>query len=302
MLDPLSDVIALLRPTTVFAKGISGSGDWAVRYSSFGDPSFCAILEGSCRLAIDGQEAVTLETGDFTLLPATPGFTMSGFGPTATADLVAIDPHATTGFSGEMRHGDPDGAPDVRMLGGYFAFASPDAALLVSQLPTLIHLRGAERLATLVEMVRDEAGDARPGRDLVLARLVEVLLVEALRTVCGSQAPPGLLRGLADPQLAAAIRGIHAAPAHGWTVAALAKEAALSRSAFFDRFARVVGTPPMEYLLNWRMSLAKDMLRRGVGRIEEIACRVGYGSASAFSTAFARQVGMPPKRYAMTAL
>lgn len=301
MLDPLSDIIALLRPTTVFAKAISGAGSWGVRYSSFGDPSFCTVLDGSCRLSIDGAAPIVLEAGDFVLLPATPAFTMTGLTDAGADEPVAIDPHATTGFSGEMRHGDPDGAPDVRMLGGYFAFASPDAALLVSQLPALIHLRGAERLATLVRMVRDEASHDRPGRDLVLARLVEVLLIDAIRSVGSDEAPPGLLRGLADPQLAKAIRRIHDAPAQGWTVAALAKEAALSRSAFFDRFARIVGVPPMEYVQGWRMSLAKDMLRRGAGKLDEIAARVGYGSASAFSTAFARQVGVPPKRYALMA-
>ena len=300
MLDPLSDLIALLRPSTVFAKGISGSGRWAVRYSSFGDPSFCTVLEGSCRLAIDGQEPVTLNTGDFVLLPATPGFTMSGFAAAESADLVAVDPHATTGFSGEMRHGDPDGPPDVRMDGGSFAFPSPPAGLRVSQLPAIIHRRGAQRLAAIVQLVRDEAGADRPGRDLVLARLVEILLVEALRAVGDEDAPPGLLRGLGDARLASAIRRIHEEPARPWTVAALASEAALSRSAFFDRFARIVGVPPMEYVQGWRMSLAKDMLRRGAGRLDEIAERVGYGSASAFSTAFARHVGMPPKRFAMT--
>ena len=301
MLDPLSDIIALLRPSTIFAKGISGAGRWAVRYSSFGDPSFCTILEGSCHLAVDGAPPVTLEAGDFVLLPATPGFTMSGFEDAETAELVTIDPHATSGSIWEMRHGDAEAAPDVRMLGGYFAFASPDAGLLVSQLPALIHLRGAARLTTLVQMVRDETGAERPGRDLVLARLVEILLVEAIRAVGREDAPPGLLRGLADPQIAKAIRRIHDAPSQGWTVAALAQEAALSRSAFFNRFARIVGVPPMEYVQGWRMSLAKDMLRRGAGRLDEIAERVGYGSASAFSTAFARQVGMPPKRFAMMA-
>ncbi|PAL21280.1 AraC family transcriptional regulator [Sphingopyxis sp. GW247-27LB] len=301
MLDPLSDLIVLLRPTTVFAKAISGSGGWAVRYSSFGNPSFCTLLEGSCRLAIDGQAPVTLQAGDFVLLPATPAFTMSGADAAERVEPVPIDPHATAGFSGEMRHGPQDGAPDVRMLGGYFSFASPDAALLVSQLPSLIHLRGVERLTTLVEMVRQESGEERPGRDLVLARLVEVLLVEALRAVSGNEAPPGLLRGLADPRIAVAIRRIHDEPARSWTVAALAQEAALSRSAFFDRFAHIVGMPPMEYLQGWRMSIAKDLLRRRAGRLDEIAERVGYGSASAFSTAFARHVGLPPKRYALAA-
>ncbi len=299
MLDPLSDIIALLRPSTVFSKGISGAGPWGVRYSAFGHPSFCTVLEGSCRLAVDGTEPITLEAGDFVLLPATPAFTQSGFEP---VQPVPFDPHASVGVTGELRHGRQDGPPDVRMLGGYFMFASPDADLLVSQLPALIHLRGAERLGVLVQMVRSETGDARPGRDLVLARLVEVLLVEALRAVGGDEAPPGLLRGLSDPRVATAIRCIHDEPARPWTVAALANEAALSRSAFFDRFARIVGVPPMEYLLGWRMSLAKDMLRRGAGKLDEIAGRVGYGSASAFSTAFARRVGMPPKRYAMTAV
>lgn len=298
MLDPLSDLIALLRPSTVFSKGISGAGAWAVRYSDFGHPGFCTVLEGSCRLAVDGQEAVTLAAGDFVLLPATPGFTMSGFVP---AEPALLDPHATVGVTGEVRHGTQDGPPDVRMMGGYFAFASPDASLLVSQLPAMIHLRGAERLSALVAMLREETAAERPGRDLLLARLVEILLVEALRAVGGEATPPGLLRGLADPRLAAAIRQMHAEPARTWTTAELAKEAALSRSAFFERFARTVGVPPMEYLLGWRISLAKDLLRRGAGRIEEIALSVGYGSASAFSTAFARQVGMPPKRFAVAA-
>jgi len=298
MLDPLSDLIALLRPSTIFSKGISGAGAWAVRYSDFGHPGFCTVLEGSCQLAVDGQEAVTLEAGDFILLPATPGFTMSGFAP---AEPIALDPHATAGVADEVRHGRQDGDPDVRMMGGYFAFASPEAGLLVSQLPAMIHLRGAERLSALVAMLREETAAERPGRDLLLARLVEILLVEALRAVGGEATPPGLLRGLADPRLAAAIRQMHAEPARAWTTAELAKEAALSRSAFFERFARTVGVPPMEYLLGWRISLAKDLLRRGAGRIEEIALSVGYGSASAFSTAFARQVGMPPKRFAVAA-
>jgi AraC-like DNA-binding protein len=299
MPDPLSDLIALLRPRTVFAKAISGAGRWAVRYGDFGHPGFCTVIEGRCRLSVDGADAVTIEAGDFVFLPATPGFTMSGFEP---AEPVSIDPHAAAGLAGEVRHGRQDGDADVRMLGGYFLFDSPDANLLVSQLPALIHLRGAERLATLVRLVREEAGDERPGCDLILSRLVEVLIVEALRSVDGDATRPGLLRGLADPRLAAAIRHIHGRPAYAWTIAELAREAALSRSAFFDRFARIVGVPPMEYLHGWRMAIAKDLLRRKADSIETIAEQVGYGSASAFSTAFARHVGQPPRRYAQSVM
>ncbi|MCY1055644.1 AraC family transcriptional regulator [Nannocystis sp. SCPEA4] len=295
MHDPLSQVIALLQPRAVFSKPISGAGRWAVRYSDFGQPSFCTVLEGRCRLAVDGHRALVLEAGDFLLLPATPGFTMSGFEP---ARPEHIDPKLTPAPTSEVRHGTRGGRPDVRLLGGYFVFDSPDATLLVSLLPAVIHVRGVERLSLLVRLVGDEASARRSGRDLVLTRLVEVLLIEALRAAPGDDAPPGLLRGLADARLAPAIRQIHNQFARSWTVAQLAKTAGLSRSAFFERFTGAVGLPPMEYLLAWRMAVAKDLLRGHDLGLAEVAERVGYGSASTFSTAFSRHVGRPPGRYA----
>jgi transcriptional regulator GlxA family with amidase domain len=189
----------------------------------------------------------------------------------------------------------------VRLLGGYFVFDSPDAALLASLLPAVIRVRGADRLSTLVRLVGEESGEARSGRDLVLTRLVEVLLIEALRTTPAKDAPPGLLRGLADARLAPAIRQIHEEVARPWTVTQLARSAALSRSAFFDRFTRTIGIPPMEYVLTWRMALAKDLLRHQDISLIEVAQHVGYSSASAFSTAFKRHEGQPPSVYARAA-
>jgi len=295
MNDPLSEVIRLLQPRTVFSKCISGAGRWGVRYAAFGEPSFCAVLEGRCLLAVDGEETITLEAGDFVLLPATPGFVLSGFEPVVP---VQVDPKLTPSPTGEIRHGTRGGRPDVRLLGGYFVFDSPDAALLVSLLPALLHIRGVDRLSVLVQLVGGEATQQRAGRELVLARLVEVLLVEALRATPGESAPPGLLRGLADARLARAMRQMHANPGHPWTVPQLAKKAALSRTTFFERFTRAVGMPPMEYLLAWRMALAKDLLRREDVALAEVAQRVGYGSASTFSTAFSRHVGLAPGRFA----
>lgn len=296
MTDPLAEVIALMRPRAVFSKVISGAGAWAVRYSAFGQPSFCTMLDGECVLAVDQQAPVTLSAGDFVLMPATPGFTLSGLEP---AVPVFLDPRAAAQDSaGELRHGRSSGPPEVRMLGGYFEFDSPDASLLVSLLPVLLHVRGVERLSVLVQMVRGESLETRPGRELVLNRLVELLLIEALRSTTGDGAPPGLLRGLADARVAVGLRLMHEAPARTWTVDALAREAALSRSTFFERFSRAVGLPPMEYLLAWRMALAKDLLGRSGLAIAEVAERVGYSSASTFSTAFSRHVGQPPGRYA----
>lgn len=295
MTDPLSQVIELLRPRTVFSKGISGAGHWGVRYSAFGQPGFCAVLEGKCRLAVDGERAVDLNEGDFVLLPATPAFTMSSFEPAA---LRHIDPKIMPARQEEVRHGRTHGPPDVRLLGGYFVFDSPDAALLVSLLPAMIHVRGVRRLSQLVRLVGEEAGGQGIGRDLVLGRLVEVLLIEALRATQGTDAPPGLARGLADGRIAEALRQIHGDPVRCWTVAELAAAAGMSRSSFFDRFTRTVGLRPMEYLLAWRMAIAKNLLSsRDIG-LDEFARRVGYGSASTFSTAFSRYVGQSPGRYA----
>jgi AraC-like DNA-binding protein len=295
MHDPLSEIISLLQPRTVYAKRISGAGRWGVRYSRFDQPSFAVVLDGSCRLAVDGQRTITLEAGDFVLLPSTPGFTLSGFEP---VQAERIDPKLSSTPTEEVRHGTRGGRPDVRLLGGYFVFGSPDHTLLVSLLPTLFHVRGVERLATFVRLVAEEASERRAGRELVLTRLVEILLIEAVRGSIREDAPIGLLRGLSDARLAPALRQMHAHPARPWTVPQLAKTAALSRSTFFERFMRQVGMPPMEYLLSWRMAIAKDLLRRQELGIEQVAERVGYGSASTFSTAFSRYVGEPPGRYA----
>ncbi|RYZ16759.1 MAG: AraC family transcriptional regulator, partial [Myxococcaceae bacterium] len=187
---------------------------------------------------------------------------------------------------------------DLRIVAGHCSFGSPDAALLVSLMPQLIHIRGEPRLATLVQLLGDESRQQRPARDVVLARLLEVLLIEALRSTTANGAAQGLVQALSDARLAGAIRAMHGQPARGWTVNELAKEAALSRSAFFDRFNRVMGLPPMEYLLAWRMALAKHLLRSEAIGIATVAQRVGYSSASTFSVAFTRHVGCPPTQYA----
>jgi len=296
--DPLSQVISLLRPRAIFTKGISGAGPWGVRYTDFGHPSFCIVREGSCRLAVDRQPQLTLQAGDFVLLPTTPGFTLSGFAP-VTPQLV--DPRVAALAKGEVHHGTKGVRPSVRLLGGYFIFDGEDSGLLVSLLPKQVHVRGVDRLSTLVRLLTDEAAERRSGRELVLTHLVEILLVESLRLTQTPDAPAGLLRGLADARLAEAIRKMHAHPARSWTMAQLAKESALSRSAFFQRFTNNVGVPPMEYLLGWRMALAKDLLRREEMGIAEVAERVGYGSASTFSTAFSRYVGQPPGRFSRNA-
>lgn len=295
MADPLAEVVTLLQPSAPFSKLASGSGAWRVERAVWGHPFYCVILEGGSCLSIDGQAPVELREGDFILVPALHAFTMSNLGPEADG---GIDPLAVTKKDGETRHGDPDGKPNYRALVGHFTFGSPDAALLVSLLPRFIHIHGEKRFITIVELVSEEARAARPAREMILEHLMKILLVEALRSSAGAKTPAGLLRGLADNRLAVAIRLLHEDPTREWTVEQLAQAAALSRSAFFERFRRAMGVAPKEYLLSWRMALAKNLIRQNEGGMKEIAERVGYGSASAFSVAFTRHVGMPPTRYA----
>lgn len=295
MLDPLAEVVTLLQPGARLSKIVAGTGPWQVHRSEAGRPFYCVILDGSCRLAIDGQQPIILEERDFALIPAAHGFAIGSLEPPPPEE-VDSRPVALPG--GEYRFGIRNGPPDVRLLIGYCDFGSPDAPLLVSLLPQLVHVRGEKRLATLVQLVVEESRTQRPAREVILARLLEVLLIEALRSTAGTAASPGLVRGLADERLAASIRRMHESPTRPWTVAQLAKEAALSRSAFFERFSRAVGVAPMEYLLAWRMALAKNLLRRQESTVAEVAERVGYSSASTFSVAFTRHVGLPPTRYA----
>lgn len=220
--DPLAAIISLLRPQTVLSKIVSGAGQWSIRYARYEDPAFCLVLEGSCFLGADGVGELELQEGDFVLFPETPGFTLAtdlNIRPTPVAPI----------HSREVRHGAKSGPVTMRMLGGYFHVDRANAQLLVRLLPSVVHVRreeaGAERLRRIVELIGEEVDTHRPGRDLILERLVQVLLVEALRHRPASTARQerGLLAGLSDPGLARSLRGINVNVARRWTVAELAR-------------------------------------------------------------------------------
>lgn len=253
------------------------------------------VLEGDCRLTISGHDPIDLGDGDFVLVPAACDFAMSSNNPPASEDLQTQPvplPDST------FRLGSIDRAPDVRLLIGYCHFKAPDAQLLVSLLPEFFVVRKDRRLASLSKLVREEALAERPARDVVLDHLIQVLLIETMRTAGETSESKGLVKGLADPKLARALRQIHSAPQTAWTMADLARTAGMSRSAFFTKFHHKLGVAPMEYILNWRLTLAKSMLKERKHTIAEIAEKVGYGSTSAFSVAFSREVGQPPARFA----
>lgn len=302
-MDPFAAVVSLLRPRTVFSKLVRAGGKWGVRYTRVETAGFGLVLAGECYVSVQGGAPLRLSRGDFVLVPPTPEFSIAS---DLDGELALVDASESPAAT-ETRHGDPQGEVDFELLGGYFRFETANAELLVGLLPVMVHIQGADvtakRLVNTIELLADEALGERPGRNLIVERLVEVMLVEALRFRPQRVEPafrPGLLEGMADRNLARALRRMHTDVAHPWTVADLAREAGHSRSAFSERFIRTVGLPPMEYLMQWRMALAKDLLAREPMPLEAVAAAIGYQSASAFSTAFRRQVGQAPAEFRRT--
>jgi AraC-like DNA-binding protein len=292
--DPLSNVVTLLKPTLSISKLVEAGGAWQVVRQDMANPFYCALVEGCASIEVAGHAPVTLRAGDFILIPDLHGFSMAGEvspKPELPGQPLEIGP-------GRVRLGPTDAPVNMRALVGHCRFDAPASDLLVSLLPEVIHVSGHNRLMALVPVIHEETRANRQGRDLILARLLEVLLIEALRSGPAVDLPPGLLRGLADPQLAVALQRIHARAGEEISIATLAKDAGLSRSGFFEKFRKEVGRAPKEYLADWRMANAKTLLRQGTLTNTEIAQRVGYGSASAFGMAFVRHEGLSPGAFA----
>jgi len=296
-IDPLTDLIALLRPRAVLWKRLRGEGEWAVRFAANRDVNFGTVLSGRCVLTGAGAP-VELSQGDFLLLIAPAPFTFGSGDAVPPVDgddaLRGNDGTVVTIGSGQET---------ASVVAGHFVVDSVNSELLLGLLPGVVHLLSssgaAGRIQALLELLGDEATAGRRGAALVTERLVEVMLVEALREQPSSRGPgaAGLLGGLADPCVAAALSALHSDVQRAWTVSELAAAALTSRSVLAQRFPVSVGATPMRYLYVWRMALAKDALVRTEATVSQIAQQVGYHSLSAFSTAFQRHQGLSPARY-----
>ena len=296
-MDPFSDVIALLRPHAALSKPITGRGDWGVRYAAYGLPGFAIVLAGRCWLAVDGDEPVRLERGDFVLLPATPAFALF-----SRPGVACVAGRARRAAGAAWRAGRRTRLPHARRRLPDRPGQRPAAAGAAAR---MIHIRAAEgdtgRLARIIDLIMDERAADRPGREMILgaAARSDAGRMPALAGRSRDDAlPAGLLAGMRDPALARVLRAMHADIRAGWTVAELAKLAGMSRSAFAARFAETLGCAPIEYLSRWRMALAQDALSRGGKPLDRLAEEIGYEFASAFSTAFRRRVGCSPGAFA----
>ena len=198
-----------------------------------------------------------------------------------------------------LRHGE-GGAP-TGLICGAVRFAHPAAGNLIEILPTTIHVEASssprlEWMQSTLRLMASEAGELRPGGEAVITRLGDILVIQAIRAWMESDpaAQTGWLGALQDPQIGRAISLIHRDPARNWTVAALAHELAMSRSAFAARFTELVGEPVMSYVARWRMHVAVAALKEEGATVGQLADRLGYRSEAAFSRAFKRVIGVAP--------
>lgn len=295
-MDPLSQIIGLLRPRELNWRLITVREPWAIRFPAVEAVVFGQMIEGACTLE-RGEVRLALHPGDFMIMARPPEWVMRSGPEVEPLGLKALFSNPTA-----LQGGDP-AKPTVRFLAGHFLFAEPNAHHIAGLLSPIVHVRAADvaaqRLGLLLRLLDDEATADRPGRSLALDRLLEVILIESLRHRAGQveNIGPGLLAGLADARISRALRALHMEPSRAWTVVHLAQEAGMSRAGFAARFAEIVGTSPIGYLLAWRMSLAKAALASTKRPMIEVARLAGYGSVSAFSTAFTRATGLSPTAY-----
>ena len=296
--DPVADAIGLLRPLTVVEAGLHAAGPWALRFDPFPHAKLGVVARGECWLALQGHEPVLMREGDFYLLGNPPPYVLAS---ALTEEPRAARPLWDGATNGAVRIG-PEAEEDTYLCGGQFSFDDADASVLFDVLPPLVHVRAADPrgklLAHLSELLVAETEANAAGGSLVRDHLAQVLFVHMLRAHADQAGrPTGWLGALGDDGIGAALRAMHADVAHRWTLKELAGIGRMSRSAFAASFKNRVGTAPLEYLIEWRMSLARDALRRGTRSISELAFATGYESESAFSTAFRRVVGSSPKQF-----
>lgn len=298
-MDPFLDLIRLLRPRATLWGGLEGAGRWGVSFRKKDDLLFCWLERGECQLTRALFEPLPLQRNDFVLIRTTAPFAL-----TSDPSLVPEDSDAAVAAAKDpkLKLGQGTDCP-VTLHGGRFVFDTANENLLTGLLPPLVRVAAndtsSSRVRSLLTMNMAESLRPGPGSEFIIARLMELILVEILRgpALRVNQEQAGLLAGLADPVTACALSAIHKNLAHNWTVHDLARLCGVSRSSFAERFRKVMGMGPIEYIQDWRMARAKDELRYGTRSISQVAFDVGFQSSSAFSTAFTRAVGCSPKRY-----
>ncbi|AOP48033.1 AraC family transcriptional regulator [Streptomyces lydicus] len=305
-MDVLSDLLHRARARNALVRQLIQRPPWSL---SFTDPpplTVVTTLAGHASVRIDdaGTAPVRLAAGDIALITGPGGYTIADDPSTPPQVVIhgrrksvadgAPETPATQRNLAPRTYG--DGLPGATvMLRGAYHLRGDVGDRLLGTLPPLAVVPAGPATRAALDLLGTEATRDEPGQDAVLDRLLDLLLVLALRAWCaGAETAPAWYRALADPAIGEALHLLHADSARRWTVAELATQVGMSRAAFAARFTALVGEPPLTYLTGWRMTVAADLLRDAETTVAAVAHHVGYEDPFAFSVAFKRIRGVSP--------
>jgi AraC-like DNA-binding protein len=292
--DILQDHLARARASGgVFARSVARP-PWGLRLPGTIQLALHTVVQGRAWLWLeDPRDALELSPGDLALVLGGPDHHIAH-----RPDEVCVSPER---FRAQHAGDEDTGQQGTTVfLCGAYQFSGDVGRGLIRALPSVLLLQAAahDPLHDVIALLSRELSGPAPGQQTVLDRLLDVLLVLAMRAFLEqSPTPPRWYQAASDPRLSPALHAIHADPGHPWTVPALASLSGLSRPAFARNFERALGQAPMQYLTDWRMTLARDYLRTGELTVAQIASRTGYSSPNAFAAAFRRHHGRPPGQW-----
>jgi AraC-like DNA-binding protein len=298
-MDPLSQVLSLLRTQSYVSAGFAAGGEWSLHFKLRNDVIKCyAVEEGGCWMVVEGVEKpLWMTAGDCFVLPSGRPFRLTSDVSLAPQDAKTAFPPATPGGTVTINDG-----KDLLLVGSRFTVHGRQAPMLLKMMPPVVHIRAEgdqQALRWSVCRMREELAQTRPGGSLIASHLAHMMLLQALRLhLQEGKHETGWFAALMDPRLCKAIGAIHADPGERWTLAQLASVAGMSRSVFAERFRSATGETAMDYVTRWRMLLAGEELEKSTKPISSIAPALGYESESAFTTAFKRVMGCAPREYA----
>jgi AraC-like DNA-binding protein len=301
LVDLVADVLAVTGVRGTVAASVRAGEKWGLRLDRVPGAAFHSVTAGTAWLRVKGHEDVRLMTGDVVLLPSGTAHGLSGErrGPLAPFDHLAAE--QAVDARGVLQVG--TGREQTRILCASYRHEAGARTPFLTLLPEVVHVpagQGSPALDDTVRLIASELAHPQMATSTVLDRLVDVVLIQLLRSwlrIEGPGRPPSWLGALSDPTIASALHALHRDPGSPWTVEKLASKVAVSRATLARRFLELVGETPSAYLTRWRMDLAAQRLRDTDEPITAIARAVGYTSEYAFSRAFARQHDQPPGRY-----
>lgn len=298
--DPLGEALHFLRMSGVFYARSEFTAPWALDLPPLPDClMFHVVTSGRCWLEVEGTDPRLLQPGDFALVPHGEGHRLLSAPGVPAAKLFDLPREQVSELYEILRYG--KGGAATNLVCGAVRFDHPAAHHLVRLLPELICVEAwrsphMEWIQSTLRLMATEARELRPGGETIITRLADILVIQAIRSWMAEapSAQTGWLGALHDKQIGRAILLIQRNPEREWTVASLADEVAMSRSAFAARFKELVGESPMQYITQWRMNVALTWLKEEAAPLSELAGRLGYQSEAAFSRAFKRFIGVSP--------